>query len=394
MKFAILSTTVTSGGAGIVAANLAGALASRGHQVRVFTMGEHRERRPSFLAERLEIFLCNGLRRDSLFKVSTADVGMPGMVSAVRGFAPDAIIIGWVNQGFLSIGQIEKIAAIAPTAWVMHDMWNYTGICHHSLGCMKFCAECGNCPMIAGPLRRGGDLSRHTWRRKRRLYASVPIKFVAVSEWVKSMAGRSSLLRDYEVNVIHNIYPLEKFTVGRKEPGLIAFGAERLDNPIKGLDHAIEALNLLPRELNPHVAFFGGIKDASALDALQIPYELTGPLNAAQVRELLSRAQVVLNTSHYETFGNTLLEGQASGAWPVSFSRGGQVDIIDHLQSGYLAQFGDVEAIARGIVWGLEGHVSPQSLREAAEAKFSANVVAERYEALFAGAGAAVGAAG
>lgn len=384
MKFALLSTSFTTGGAAIVAANLADALVSRGHEVKVFELGDNREHRPSFLMERFEIYVRNGFRRDTLFKVSTASSGKRGIVDRVREFAPDAIVLGWINQGFLSLRQIHDIAALAPTAWVMHDMWNYTGICHYSLGCQSFCAECGNCPMIGVPVRGVNDLSHKTWLRKRDFYASTPLKLIAVSAWVKEQARRSSLLRDYDVQVIHNVYPLDRFSIAPKERGLIAFGAERLDNPIKGLDHAVEALNMLPDDLGAHVVFFGSIKDASALSGLHIPYELTGPLNPQQVRELLSKAQVVLNTSHYETFGNTLLEGQASGAMPVSFNRGGQVDIIDHMQSGFLAPFGDVAAIARGIELGLSGRISPEALRAAAESKFSAAVVARQYEQLFA----------
>ncbi len=383
MKIAILSTSLTLGGAAIVTSNLADALRERGHEVMTFTMGQHRERQPSFIAERLEIFVRNGLRRDTLFKVSTARVGCRGVVDAVRKFAPDAIILGWVNQGFLSLGQIEMLADMAPTAWVMHDMWNYTGICHHALGCTGFCGECGNCPMLGAALRGVNDLSHKGWAQKRAFYARTPLKLIAVSRWVKEMARRSSLLRDYDVRVIHNVYPLQNYWIGQKEPGLIAFGAARLDDPIKGLDHAIDALNMLPDNLNARVVFFGTIKDASALKRLHVPYELAGELSASEVAALMARSRVVLSTSLYETFGNTLLEGQAGGAVPVSFNRGGQVDIIDHKVSGYLAPFGDNDAIARGIEWALEGHITPESLRAAAEARFSARAVAAEFERLF-----------
>ncbi len=383
MRFAILSTSLSTGGAAIVTANLAGALAERGHEVGTFTIGAHREEQPSFLAERMDIYVKNGFRRDTLFKVSTASVGKAGIVKKVRAFRPDAIILGWINQGFLSLHQINGLARTAPTAWVMHDMWNYTGICHHALGCTRFCAECGNCPMIGGMMRRPNDLSHKMWKTKRNFYAETPLRMIAVSAWVKEMARRSSLLRDYDVRVIHNVYPLENYWIGEKEQGLIAFGAARLDDPIKGMDHAVDALNMLPSGLGAHVKFFGAIKDTKVLERLKVPYELTGELTPREVAELLSRSRVVLSTSLYETFGNTLLEGQASGAVPVSFSRGGQVDIIDHKRSGYLAQFGDNEAIARGIEWALEGSVSPESLREAAESHFSAHAVAKEFEELF-----------
>lgn len=382
MKIAILSTSATVGGAAIVTASLADALSGRGHDVRLFTIEGKRELKPSYLAERLGIFLRNGLRRDSLFKVSMADFGVRGIVDRVREFAPDAIILGWINQGFLSLRQISDISAIAPSFQVMHDMWNFTGICHYSFGCMRFTGHCGDCPMLAPFMRGDRDLSVKGWERKKRFYARTPMRFIAVSSWVKGMAQRSSLLRDADITVIPNVYPLDDLVIGCKEPGLIAWGAERLDNPIKGLGLAVEALNRLPADLNARVVFFGGYKDTSALRELRIPYELTGPLTSDGVRQLLGRAQVVLSTALYETFGNTLIEGQACGAVPVSFNRGGQVDIIRHKESGFLADFGDVEAIARGIEWAMTDAPSPQSLRQAAERNFSATSVALRYESI------------
>lgn len=382
MKIAVLSTSATVGGAAIVTTSLVEALRKRGHEVLYLTMQGKRERQWPFLAERLGIFLKNGFRRDTLFKVSAASHGQGGVVEQVRRFAPDRTILGWVSQGFLSLGQIEELAEIAPTVWVMHDMWCFTGICHHSLGCMHFTGHCGDCPMLAKRLQGRHDFSNTVWHKKMDLYSKVTLHFVAVSSWVKDMARRSRLLRDEEVTVIPNVYPLHEFYVGEKEPGLIALGADRLDDPIKGLRLAVEALNRLPANLGAHVEFFGGYKDVCVLKRLKIPYRLTGPLSAQGVRELMARAQVVLSTAHYETLGNTLIEGQASGAVPVSFSRGGQVDIIDHKQSGFLADFGDVDAIARGIVWAMTDAPSPEALRAAAHRKFSADAVAARFENL------------
>lgn len=383
MKIAILSTSDSIGGAAIVTASLADALSRRGHVVEFITLRGKRERKPSFLAERLGILLRNGLRRDSLFKVSIADFGERGVLRQVRNFLPDVILLGWINQGFLSLKQIERISKIAPTFWVMHDMWNFTGICHYSFGCQRFTGCCGDCPMVGQSVRGEHDLSYIGWCRKRKFYRRASLRFVGVSSWVKENAGRSSLLGEKEVTVIPNVYPIYEFYIGKKEPGLIAWGAERLDNPIKGLNLAVEALNRLPGELGVKVVFFGGYKDVSVLKDLKVPYELAGPLDSLQVRELLSRAQVVLSTALYETFGNTLIEGQASGAVPVSFNRGGQVDIIDHLQSGYLAEFGDVESIARGIEWALTSAPSPEQLRRAAIDKFGAEAIAAKYEDLF-----------
>lgn len=385
MKIAILSTSATLGGAAIASARLADALNRCGQDVTLFTLDDiNRSRSLPFLMERAGIFAANGFNRDNLFKVSTASFGRRGIVDRVLATKPDIIVLGWINQGMLSLGQIHRLGSRnIPLVWIMHDMWNITGICHHSLGCNRYTAECGNCPFISSPLRGAADLSHRLWLSKNRLYRSVPLKFVAVSHWLANLAHRSKLLRDNPPEVIPNVFPMENFHIAPKEPGLIVMGAARLDDPIKGLHHAVGALNRLQNHPTAHVRFFGELRNPDALKDLKIPYKHLGAISETEVADLMSRAQVVLSSSLYESLGLTLIEGQASGAMPVSFDRGGQADIIDHFHSGYLAPFGDEETLARGVVWALDGNVRPEFLREEVERKFSAKAVAERMISLF-----------
>ena len=55
------------------------------------------------------------------------------------------------------------------------------------------------------------------------------------------------------------------------------------------------------------------------------------------ISRLYSAANVTVSTSHYETFGQTMVEAQACGCLPLSFDGSGQADIIDHKENGYLA---------------------------------------------------------
>ncbi len=377
MKIAIVSTSATLGGAAIATARMADALQEAGQEVKLFTADDLvRSRTFPFLLERGEIFLRNGLSRPNLFKGSTARFGRSGLTQCILDWQPDAIILGWINQGLMSLGQVEELLRSGlPVVWVMHDMWNLTGFCHHMLGCRRFTGRCGRCPLLGSPAREN-DLSRRGWEEKHALYRYPNLQFVAVSQWLAQEAKRSTLLRDKEIRVIPNVFPLESFQIGQKEPGLIVMGAARLDDHIKGLPYAIEALNLLQGHPTAHVAFFGDLRNRTALNSLRIPYEHLGSLNAAEVSELLSRAEVVLSSSLYETFGLTLLEGQASGCIPVSFDRGGQTDIITHLHTGYLVPFGNVATLARGLAWALDAPLTPASLRAWVAAHFSPRAVA------------------
>jgi len=115
-----------------------------------------------------------------------------------------------------------------------------------------------------------------------------------------------------------------------------------------------------------------------------MPFVHTGPVDdPVRLRSLFAHAKVVLSTSLYETLPGTLIEGQAAGAWPVSFGRGGQSDIIEHLRSGYIARWLDADDIACGVAHAVDGDHDRASLRESVEARFAAPAVARRYMELF-----------
>ncbi len=167
-------------------------------------------------------------------------------------------------------------------------------------------------------------------------------------------------------------------------------GASRLDDPIKGLDYAIDALNILFDE-HPAVAkdcfavFYGNVRDKSAFDRLNFPFQLLGTISDhLMIRELYSAAKVVLSTSLYETLPTTLIEGQAGGALPVTFGRGGQADIVDHLKTGYIAEYKDPRSVADGILWALKADIDRNTLHDTVEERFASSRIARRYLDLFA----------
>jgi len=375
MKIAILSTTSSTGGAAIACARLAEALAELNHDVSLITRSNSRM---PFLAERLQIFAGNGLCRKDLFRVSTASFG-----ERISGhpdvMAADLVILGWVNQGFLSLEEIGRIKK--PMIWVMHDMWNLTGICHYSMGCERYVGECGNCQFIHGCMRGDNDLSHRVWRKKKQLYAGAGIKFVAVSKWLADCARASSLLGPQDVFTIPNPHKIDAYEAPAMRENMVAFGAARLDVPIKGLDIAIEAFNILYNKgVRCKVELFGELRNREILSRLKMEHIWHGLISdQADIRRIYSRAKVVINPSRLENLPNTLIEGLASGAIPVGFGHDGRADIIRHKETGYLAEFPDIADFASGIEWGLNAAVSPAELHADAKAKFDASRVAKQY---------------
>ena len=92
---------------------------------------------------------------------------------------------------------------------------------------------------------------------------------------------------------------------------------------------------------------------------------------------------MLVSSSLYETFGQTLIEAQACGCIPVSFNNSGQRDIIDHKVNGYLADYKSVESLADGLEWGLNADIPAAQLRNNVIRKYSESVVAKSYIELY-----------
>lgn len=407
LKVAILCHSDNLGGASIVTRRLFQALRQEGVDARmiVFTkmsdeagvtpIASRFRRGYTFMLERLGIAFANGFSRENLFKVSTATHGFdlskhPHVADA------DIILLSWINQGLLSLGNIRKLCLLGkPVVWVMHDMWNLTGICHHALECSGYTRQCGTCQFLKS--KKSNDLSHSVWLRKQRLYDECPITFVAVSNWLADCCRKSTLLAGRDVRVIPNAFPVDSFSPTTQLPltflppdrDIILMGAARLDDPIKGLEYAFEALNYI-FDNNPEVArktvavFFGAIQNPELYDRLRFPHMDLGRINDASIlRSLYARAKVVLSTSLYETLPGTLIEGQAAGCLPVTFGRGGQSDIVDHKINGYIANYKDSADIARGILWALETKVNREELHKSVRTRFSSSIVSRRFIELF-----------
>ncbi len=412
MKVALLNHSDTLGGASVVTFRLMQALRNEGVDARMVVLSKssdnewvtqicsRRRRNIAFILERLNIFLSNGFSKPNLFKVSTASHGVPVASNSFVNEA-DVIVINWINQGMMSLNEIDKITKLGkPIVWIMHDMWCFTGICHHALECERYKQQCGNCQFICGGTKKN-DLSHSIWLRKKELYKDSNIHFVAVSHWLANKARESTLLHEANISVIHHAFPVEFFktTASTGVPSqllplpndrkLIVMGAARLDDPIKGFDYVIDAVNLLVEQYPEkakecELVLFGDIRDSSLLNKIKLPYHHLGRINDNKtLRHLYAMASVVLSTSTYETLGATLIEGQAAGCVPVAFAHDGRRDIIDHKINGYIADYKSSQSIADGIVWALNVTLNREMLHISVRERFDSEVIAQKYIELF-----------
>ena len=362
-----------------------------------------------FLWERLKIFLTRGVNLKNLFKIDTASDGLPLHRHPLVKNA-DIVCLNWVNQGLLSLKGVEKILKLGkPVVWTMHDMWNFTGVCHHAGSCLHYLGECGNCPIL-GSGASLHDLSFKIHNKKMKTYGRSsgngcglgPLHFVAVSGWLRRLAKKSTLLGKMPLSVIPNAFPIpDKSKVAGSDNRdtdkfTLVFGAARLDDPIKGLPILIEVTKILKEEYpeeskDMELVTFGNVKKVGAIDGIALPHRHLGLIRGEEaVRKIYASGNVVLSTSLYETLPGTLVEGQVYGCIPVAFGRGGQTDIIDHKITGYVAEWDDdkeraARHIVEGILWAKsQNHKEiKEKMFDSASGRFDAPVVADKYIQLF-----------
>ena len=418
MKVVLLSKSDAKGGAAVVTFRLMSALRKRGIDARMVVSEKYSDspfveeasaglrRKIPFLAERLKIYIANGFKRSTLFKIDTGSDGI-SVIKHPLIEAADIVCLNWINQGFLSLKEIKRLSDCGKKiVWTMHDMWNMTGICHHAGDCNRFLSpdgSCGYCPLL-GKCGSMHDLSYRILKKKRNLYTGTDIHFVAVSSWLSELARKSTLLHAANIRVIPNPFPEEFLqsspsaddtdSTGNMKSIKIIFGAARLDDDIKGFPTLIRVTQILaeswPEESSEmELITFGGIKNPDLLKDIAISTTHLGEIQSGEIRKIYESGDIVVSTSSWETLPGTLIEGQAWGCIPVAFNHGGQRDIIDHKKTGYLADWNDLQeeralSIAKGIMWASKfAKKLNTDMYKNVRDRFSEEAVANQYISLF-----------
>ena len=393
MKIVILNTSDRTGGAAVAAGRLGKALEQAGIQVDKLVRKDTWLNRFRFYWERLIIFLCNHLNRKNLFAVSIANTGTDLLGHPLVEEA-DIIHLHWINQGFLSLRDIERLVKLnKPIVWTMHDMWPCTGICHHARDCEKFQMICESCFFLKS---KGKDLSTSVFDKKLSLYKEANITFVGCSRWLSGKAKKSYLLRDKTVLSIPNpidtevYHPMDQ-DMTRELLGLpsgkrlLLFGALNVTDKRKGIDYLIEALRKIEKQ-DVELVVFGQAKD-DIRGLFPVSIHSMGYLSdESKIVALYNAVDMFITSSLEENLPNTIMESMACGTPCVGFEIGGIPEMIDHKINGYVASYKDASDLANGIRWVLE-HEDQQALSDACVKKVQENyteeVVAKQYMALY-----------
>ena len=160
MNVLIVNTSERTGGAAVAAGRLLEALINSGEKAKMLVRDKQTDSitvaevpgrmraRWNFLWERWCIYNHLRFSKNHLFEIDIANCGTD--ITSLPEFKwADVVHLNWINQGMLSLRNIRKIVKSGkPVVWTMHDMWQATGICHYSGGCMSYKTGCAGCPLL------------------------------------------------------------------------------------------------------------------------------------------------------------------------------------------------------------------------------------------------------
>lgn len=248
-----------------------------------------------------------------------------------------------------------------PVVWRLSDMWPMTGHCAYSFDCERWRTGCGQCPILSDRPELYRDTTATLWKIKRWSYSHSALTIVAPSKWMADMAAASPLLGRFAIHLIPNGLDTTVFVPTPKHEArkslqidqserVILFSAQSLTDPRKGGAHIQGAISRLAEsEKNLSVLMVGENGKNIDLPA-SVRTRFTGRVDDDKaLANIYSAADVFVLPTLAENLPNGVLESMACGTPPVVFDVGGCRDAVRHMETGYLAEYADVEDLTRGI---------------------------------------------
>lgn len=305
----------------------------------------------------------------------------------------DIIHLHNLHGGYFSPFALPELSALKPTIWTLHDQHSFTGHCAITLDCEKWKCGCGDCPMLLTYPQVIVDATAFVLKTKKQIYNHSHITFVTPSSWLKHEAEQS-ILGGVDMRVIpngidesvfrnHSKKEARKELLIPKDRFVLMFCATNgTENPFKGGKYIKKIINILRSKQDIHLICVGGQGEDSA-NVTNVPYLF----DDSHLAKYYSAADLFIYPTLADTFPYVILESMACGTPVVSFQAGGVPEQLEHLETGYIAKYKDLEDFLKGILLFMENKrfrmTASQKAREVIEEKFTLDRSIDEYEKLY-----------
>ena len=340
-------TFSTLGGAGSVAKQLQEGQLSAGITSRLLTMTDSNiqsllTKNPLLVSEALFDFF--GVRKSVESQLFTLYRNSENRrVAKAVQHSSDLIHLHW-TPGVLSLETIGSLARSGRgCVWTLHDMWPFTGGCHHAGDCRGFMSGCRDCPQIRNVF---SSKTERNYRKKLEILHREPsVRVVSPSKWLADLAQQSEIFSHLKVDVIPNPVDCEVFSPGDRKSAREVFGisseafvvgcsAANLSDPMKNMKAVVDGVVELKRQFPNNEIQILAVGDGG-LESRNVKVQTTGLIRTpGRMVEAYRAMDVFVSTSLSENFPMTLVEAAAVGVPVVCLNIGGMPEIVINGDSG------------------------------------------------------------
>jgi N-acetyl-alpha-D-glucosaminyl L-malate synthase BshA len=161
--------------------------------------------------------------------------------------------------------------------------------------------------------------------------------------------------------------------------------------PVKRVTDVVEIFDRVRKKMPAKLLMIGDGPDRSRAEWLAVQKGIHDDVlflgKQDKISEKLAVADVILMPSELESFGLAALEAMACKVVPIATRGGGVPELIEHGISGYLADVGDVDAMAGYAIGLLNDESRLQTMAKAsrtmAQSKFCSSKIVPQYEEFY-----------
>lgn len=299
-----------------------------------------------------------------------------------------------IHGNYMGFEDIEEISKYCKIVWTLHDMWAFTGHCAYALECNKWVKkECRDCEKKWIYPKIRVNISSSRYKSKKHVFTNSNIIFVTPSIWLKEEC-KKSFLYNQKITTIQNGVNLEVFTEHNQEilrekyniknnKIILMFVSNQLENPFKGIDVLVNALNVVCNKKDYAIVICGNGSGISISNEYEI-FNMGYINNDEIMSEIYSLSDVFILPSRAENYPCTILESLASGTPVIGSDAGGIPEQIIE-GTGWIFPSGDYEALAKLIEKLDKKQLTTMRdrCRKAAENCYSEKEMIEKYYDLY-----------
>lgn len=280
--------------------------------------------------------------------------GTKKLIQYMEQIKPDIVHLGNMHANYVNLPMILSYLAEHDigTVVTLHDCWFYTGKCMYytTEGCQKWREGCGHCPQLRKDNKSWFfDRTDKIWKDKKEWLGAIPrLAVIGVSDWITKEAKQSLLGDAGIIRRVYNWIDLDIFrykdSVSLRDKWMLKdhffiLGVASRWNDRKGIDIFIRLARKMKKSWR--IVLVGDIQQRSLPDGM---IHIPETNDAEELAGYYSMADVFLQLSLEETFGNVVAEALACGTPVITIDSTANGELVDET-CGFVLDTPDISHI-------------------------------------------------